>query len=63
MGHRDFKSTLRYIQNNRKLMALNHQRCTPLKVLDRVAQGVLFEPQIVTEVEEFLAKKEANRWQ
>ena len=38
MGHRDFKTTLRYIQNNPIRMARNHQRCTPLKGLAAVAQ-------------------------
>jgi integrase/recombinase XerD len=54
MGHKDFKTTLRYIQNNPIRMARNHQRCTPLKVLDRAAQGVLFETQAVKEAEAIL---------
>ncbi|GAH95788.1 unnamed protein product, partial [marine sediment metagenome] len=29
MGHRDFKTTLRYIHNNRKRLIDNHQLCTP----------------------------------
>lgn len=61
MGHRDFKSTLRYIQNNPIRMARNHQRCTPLKVLGRAAQGVLFDTsQAIKEAEQILAQKEAN---
>jgi len=54
MGHRDFKTTLRYIQNNPIRMARNHQRCTPLKVLDRAAQGSLFGDDLVKEAEEIL---------
>jgi len=62
MGHRDFKSTLRYIQNNPRRMARNHQRCTPLKGLAGAAQGFLFtdEGQVVKEAEAILARKEAN---
>ncbi|MBA7594291.1 Tyrosine recombinase XerC [subsurface metagenome] len=59
LGHKDFKTTLRYIQNNPIRMARNHQRCTPLKVLDRAAQGVLFETsQAVEQAEAILAEKE-----
>ncbi len=58
LGHRDFKTTLRYIQNNPIRMARNHQRCTPLKVLDIVAQGILFETQPIKEAEEILARKQ-----
>ncbi len=55
MGHKDFKTTLRYIQNNPIRMARNHQRCTPLReVLDRAAQGLLFETQAVKEAEAIL---------
>ena len=57
LGHKDFKTTLRYIQNNPIRMARNHQRCTPLKVLDRAAQGVLFETQAIEEAEQILTKK------
>ncbi|MBA7580626.1 Tyrosine recombinase XerD [subsurface metagenome] len=57
LGHKDFKTTLRYIQNNPIRMARNHQRCTPLKVLDRAAQGVLFETQVVKEAEAILERK------
>ncbi|MBA7713539.1 Tyrosine recombinase XerC [subsurface metagenome] len=65
MGHKDFKTTLRYIQNNPRRMAQNHQRCTPLKLLAAAAQGALFDYQLepslaVKEVEEILARKEAN---
>ncbi len=38
MGHKDFKTTIRYIQNNPVRMARNHQRCTPLKGLAAAAQ-------------------------
>lgn len=62
MGHRDFKSTLRYIQNNPKRMARNHQRCTPLKVVASAAQGSLFSNdsnQVVKEAEAIVAGREA----
>ncbi|GAJ12510.1 unnamed protein product [marine sediment metagenome] len=59
MGHKDFKTTLRYIQNNPRRMARNHQRCTPLKVLPGAAQGNLFDTsQAVKEAERILAGKE-----
>ncbi len=38
MGHKDFKTTLRYIQNNPVRMARNHPRCNPLKGLAMAAQ-------------------------
>lgn len=57
MGHKDFKTTLRYIQNNPIRMARNHSRCTPLKVLDRAAQGVLFDTGMaMKEAEEILER-------
>jgi len=52
MGHKDFKTTMRYIQNNPRRMARNHQRCTPLKLVDNAAQWNLFdEAQAVKEAE------------
>ncbi len=61
MGHSDFKTTLRYIQNNPQRMARNHQRCTPLKILSSAAQGFLFNDetadQAVKEAEAILALK------
>jgi len=62
MGHRDFKTTLRYIQNNPRRMAVNHQRCTPLKMLANVGQGSLFSHdldtnQVIKEAEEIIASK------
>ncbi len=61
LGHKDFKTTLRYIQNNPIRMARNHQRCTPLKVLDRAAQGVLFDTSLaMKEAEAILAEKEVD---
>jgi len=57
LGHKDFKTTLRYIQNNPRRMAQNHRRCTPLKLLAAAAQGSLFETsQAVKEAEEILRK-------
>ena len=61
LGHKDFKSTLRYIQNNPKRMARNHQRCTPLRLVAAAAQGSLFDTsQAVKEAEAILTKKEAD---
>ena len=58
MGHRDFKTTLRYIQNNPRRMAQNHQRCTPLKLIAAAAQGSFLENmQAVKEAEEILKEK------
>ncbi len=55
MGHRDFKTTLRYIHNNRKRNIENHQLCTPLRLIATAAQGVLFDTsQAVKEAEEIL---------
>lgn len=56
LGHKDFKSTLRYIQNNPARMARNHARCTPLKVLAAAAQGSLFSEDLVSEAEEIVAR-------
>ncbi|MBA7711429.1 Tyrosine recombinase XerC [subsurface metagenome] len=63
LGHKDFATTLRYIQNNPRRMAKNHQRCTPLKLLAAaaVAQGSLFDKQeILNEAEAILTKKEGK---
>ncbi|KKN11990.1 hypothetical protein LCGC14_1021030 [marine sediment metagenome] len=57
MGHKDFKTTLRYIQNNPVRMARNHQRCTPLKGLAAAAQQ-FFDFDAVKEAEAILAEKE-----
>ena len=52
LGHKDFKSTLRYIQNNPKRMARNHQLCTPLRLIPLAAQGSLFSDEdLVREAE------------
>ncbi|GAI39539.1 unnamed protein product, partial [marine sediment metagenome] len=62
LGHKDFKTTLRYIQNNPIRMARNHQHCTPLKVLDRAAQGVLFDTSLaMKEAEAILAERESQQ--
>ncbi|MBA7690500.1 Tyrosine recombinase XerC [subsurface metagenome] len=65
MGHSDFKTTLRYIQNNRKRNIENHQLCTPLRLIAAAAQGSLFRQdldtsQVVKEAEEILMKKETD---
>lgn len=56
MGHRDFKTTLRYIHNNRKRLIENHQLCTPLRLISSAAQGTLFSQDLDTH----LAIKEAE---
>jgi len=57
LGHRDFKTTLRYIQNNPRRMAVNHSRCTPLKGLAAAAQGSLFrEDNVISEAEAIVAR-------
>ena len=57
MGHRDFKTTLRYIQNNPRRMAQNHQRCTPLKLVEAAAQWSFFDTSpVVKEAEEILER-------
>jgi len=64
MGHRDFKTTLRYIHNNRKRLIDNHQLCTPLRLISSAAQGSLFRDdmasQTVKEAEAILTRKEAE---
>jgi len=57
LGHKDFKTTLRYIQNNPIRMARNHQRCTPLRVLDIAAQGVLFDTGLALKEAEAILKR------
>jgi len=59
MGHRDFKTTLRYIQNNRKRNIANHRLCSPLKLISGAAQGDLFSP-ILVEAEEILNRKKSE---
>jgi len=58
MGHKDFKTTLRYIQNNPIRMARNHQRCSPLKLIASAAQGSLFDTSLaLKEAEAILTDK------
>ena len=57
LGHKDFKTTLRYIQNNPIRMARNHQRCTPLRLIPSAAQGSLFSDALVREAEAIVAGK------
>ncbi|GAI67577.1 unnamed protein product [marine sediment metagenome] len=58
MGHSDFKTTLRYIQNNLKRNIENHQLCTPLRLIAAAAQWSFFDNgQVVKEAEEILAKE------
>jgi integrase/recombinase XerD len=56
MGHSDFKTTLKYIQNNRKRNIANHRLCSPLKLIASAAQGNLFSPVLV-EAEAILSRK------
>ncbi|NVM23477.1 MAG: site-specific integrase [Desulfobacterales bacterium] len=65
MGHRDFKTTLRYIHNNRRRLIENHRLCTPLRLVAAATQGALFSQdldtsQAVKEAEEILTKKGAE---
>lgn len=55
MGHKDFKTTLRYIQNNPIRMARNHMRCTPLRLISSAAQGTLFTDDLIREAEAIVA--------
>lgn len=57
MGHKDFKTTLRYIQNNPIRMARNHMRCTPLRLISSAAQGSLFTDDLMREAEAIVAGK------
>jgi len=60
MGHRDFKTTLRYLHVSRRSMIENHRLCTPLKGLEALAQGRLIREQeeVVREAEEILTRGE-----
>jgi len=63
MGHKDFKTTLRYIQNNPIRMARNHQICSPLRVLGGAIQGSFINldaSQAMKEAEQILAEKESR---
>lgn len=58
LGHRDFKTTLQYIQNNPLRMARNHQECTPVKKIAGLAQANLFpESGILAEAQEIIAAR------
>lgn len=62
LGHKDFKTTLRYIQNNPRRMAENHRHCTPLKLVDAAAQWSLFDKNAaVKEAEEIITGKGGER--
>jgi len=54
MGHRDFKTTLRYIHNNRRRLIHNHRLCTPLRLVAVAAQGTLFSDDLVREAEKIV---------
>ena len=57
MGHSDFKTTLRYIQNNRKRNINNHQLCTPLRLISSAAQGSFWGKSLaIKEAEEILER-------
>lgn len=57
MGHRDLKTTLRYIHHNRARLIQNHQLCTPLRLISSAAQGSLFAIDAVKEAEEILGER------
>lgn len=54
MGHRDFKTTLKYIHGTQKSMIENHRICTPLRGVEALAQGRLFEDEVLKEAEKIL---------
>jgi len=60
MGHKDFKTTLRYIQNNPRRMARNHQRCTPLKLVEAAAQWGFFDKVNAVEQAEAILKRKST---
>ena len=60
MGHRDFKTTLRYIQSTRTSMIRNHRLCTPLKQVAAAAQGILLPEAVLQEAEEILIGRESG---
>ena len=57
LGHKQFATTLRYIQNNPRRMSKNHARCTPLRGLAVAAQGSLFREELVSEAEAIVARE------
>ncbi len=59
MGHTDFKTTLRYIHNNRKRLIVNHRLCSPLRLLPMAGQSSMFN-KVLTEAESILASKNTN---
>jgi len=61
LGHRDLKTTLRYIHHNRARLIENHRRCTPLRLISTAAQGSLFAIDAVKEAEEILSEKRSKR--
>jgi len=56
MGHRDFKTTLRYIHNNRKRLIENHQLCTPLRLVAAAAQASFLDKAKAIEEAEAIVK-------
>lgn len=56
LGHEQFATTLRYIQNNPRRMSKNHARCTPLQGLAVAAQGSFFSDDLVSEAEAIMAR-------
>lgn|GEM_PF-1275316 len=59
LGHRDFATTLRYINASRRHIVENHRICTPLRGLEALAQGRLIreKEEAVREAEEILTQK------
>jgi len=58
MGHRDFKTTLKYIQGTQRSMIDNHRICTPLRGLEALAQGRLFAEQAIQEAQEIVKSRQ-----
>ena len=54
MGHKDDRTTKRYIHTNIRRIIENHRRCTPLRALAAAAQGALIKEDAVLEAEKIV---------
>lgn len=54
MGHKDDKTTKRYIHSNIRRIIENHRRCTPLRALAAAAQGALMKQEALRQAEEIV---------
>ncbi len=60
LGHSDFKTTQRYINNSRKQIARNHTLCTPLRVIAAVAQSNFLDKIDAVKAAETIIKESAT---